>query len=248
VYLKRYGAGADTYFGLHGWSGDHRMFAPLARRLPASATLWSADLPGCGQTPPPPVWDIDTVTELIVKDLAATDAEQFTLIGYCSGANLALFAAKHLPHRIKRLILIDTFAFMPLYFRVFLNPFFGRYAYMTTFANPLGRWLTNQSLRGHRADNSDLTNAFSEINHDVTYRYLSLLGSLENIRQFAGFTMPIDLIFGANTFQAVKDSARQWQTIWPQARAHELAGAGHLPVQEATKAFCAIVFPPEEKI
>ncbi len=242
MHLERYGSGPQVYFGLHGWSGDHSTFAPLAERLPAGASLYSADLPGCGQSPPPRRWELSAITDEIVAAISGLGAPDVTLIGNCSGALLGLLAAKQIANRIKRLVLIDPFAYWPWYFKVFVAPSFGKYAYYSTFANPVGRWLTNRSLKRKRAANTHLTQSFASINHETVYRYLLLLTGIEGIAQFDPLRMPIDIVYGARTFGAVKKSAARWRAIWPQARCWELPGAGHLPIKEATAALSKIIF------
>lgn len=249
MYVKRYGSGAEAYFGLHGWSGDHRTFAPLAARLPSGASLYSADLPGCGQSPARQNLTLDSITNEIAEAFnnIATRHGRTTLIGNCSGAILGLLAALRIQPKLERLVLIDPFAYWPWYFRVFVARSFGRYAYRTTFANPFGRWLTNQSLRGHRTAESDLTNSFGRINHDIAQRYLALLSEVEGIGQFAALgRVPVDIVYGERTFGAVKKSITMWRGIWPQARASMLKGAGHLPILEATEALSEIVFTKNE--
>jgi pimeloyl-ACP methyl ester carboxylesterase len=242
VHVERYGTGPLAYFALHGWSGDHKTFEPLAAYLPAHASLYSADLPGYGKSPAPRSWELSIIADEIGAAINSIDASEVTLIGNCSGANMALFAAQKLGPRIHRFVLIDPFAYMPWYFKLFLVQNFGRYAYLTTFANPLGRRLTNLSLKGHRTAQTDLTNSFARVNHEVTYNYLSLLGQVDNIAQFGGLSMPVDIAYGARTFGAVKKSVALWQSIWPQARAWQLEGAGHLPIEEATAQLCEIIF------
>lgn len=251
MYVKRYGSGEqETYFGLHGWSGDHRTFAPLAAHLPPRASLYSADLPGCGQsTATRHDLTLDSITDEIVEAIKGVTLPHggITLIGTCSGAILGLLAAQHIQPRLERLVLLDPFAYWPWYFRVFVSRSFGRYAYRTTFANPFGRWLTNGLLRGHRTAETDLTNSFGRINHDIAQRYLALLAEVEGIERFAGLRrVPVDIVYGERTFGAVKKSIAMWQCIWPHARAHVLRGAGHLPILEATAALSEIVFAKHE--
>lgn len=241
MHLERYGTGSEVYVGLHGWSGSHKTFAPLLPHLPKEVSLYSADLPGCGQSPAPVRWDLQAIAEEIAGTIAKLETE-VTLIGNCSGALLGLLAAKRIPHHFRRLILIDPFAFWPWYFKVFVNPSFGKYAYFTTFANPIGRWLTNRSLKAKRTEDSDLTQSFSAINHETVYRYLTLLTGIDSIAQFSQLRMPIDIVYGERTFAAVKQSAGRWRSIWPQARCRELAGAGHLPVVEATAQLSELIF------
>jgi len=241
MHVEYYGSGSRVYFGLHGWSGDHATFAPLAAYLPTGAAIYSADLPGYGRSPAPRRWELPAITDEIASAISVTDSP-VTLIGNCSGAVFALLAAERLPRRIERLILIDPFAYLPWYFKIFLNKRIGRYAYYSTFANPVGRWLTNLSLSKHRAADTNLTESFVSVSHDVAYRYLALLGELDGVARFSGLRLPVDLIYGARTFGAVKESIDLWSGVWPHARCHELAGAGHLPIQEATRQLSEIVF------
>jgi pimeloyl-ACP methyl ester carboxylesterase len=76
----------------------------------------------------------------------------------------------------------------------------------------------------------------------VAYRYLALLGELDGVARFSRLRLPVDLIYGARTFGAVKESIALWRGVWPHARCHELAGAGHLPIQEATGQLSEIIF------
>jgi pimeloyl-ACP methyl ester carboxylesterase len=239
--VECYGSGSRAYFGLHGWVGDHTTFAPLATYLPAGVALYSADLPGYGGSPAPPSWELTEITNEIARAIASVDS-QVIVIGNCSGAIFALLAAERMACRIERLILIDPFAYLPRYFKIFLHKRIGRYAYYSTFANPLGRWLTNLSLSGHRTEDTNLTESFASVSHEVAYRYLELLGELDDVSRFSGLRMPVDLIYGARTFRAVKESIQLWRGVWPQARCHELEGAGHLPIQEATRRLSEIVF------
>ncbi|HEX8456741.1 MAG TPA: alpha/beta fold hydrolase [Pyrinomonadaceae bacterium] len=252
MYVERYGArrARKLYFGLHGWSGDHETFAPLAAHLPHDAALYSADLPGCGRSPAPARLTLEAVTSEIVETLegildraAATPRASVTLIGNCSGAILGLLVAERIKPRIDRLVLVDPFAYWPWYFRVFVSPTIGRYAYRSTFANPVGRWLTNQSLRKRRTAETDLTGSFGRIDHDVAQGYLALLAQAGGAERFASLAdVPVEIVYGERTFAAVKKSVPLWRSVLPRARAHLLAGAGHLPILEATAELARIVF------
>ncbi|HEY8461256.1 MAG TPA: alpha/beta fold hydrolase, partial [Blastocatellia bacterium] len=120
MHVERYGSGSQVYFGLHGWSGDHATFAPLAAYLPAGVALYSADLPGYGRSPAPRRWELAEITDEITRAIAAIDS-RVAVIGNCSGAVFALLAAESLKGRVERLILIDPFAYLPLYFKIFLH-------------------------------------------------------------------------------------------------------------------------------
>lgn len=251
MFIKRYGTGKGIYIGLHGWSGDHTTFAPLVPYLPERVTWMSVDLPGCGRSPAPREWSLEAIGLELAVAVNALAVDDLTLVGSCSGGLYGLVAARlnsEFRQRIKRLVLIDPYAYFPWYFRVFVDDRLGKigwYAYYASFANPPGRWLTNLSLRRHRVDDAHLTRSFTVVNHAVTYRYLKLLRDIPGVAWFADFHLPTDIVCGEKTFGAAKESARRWQKVWPQAQYHELKGAGHLPLDEAVAPLSRIIFAPE---
>ncbi|HEY0079650.1 MAG TPA: alpha/beta fold hydrolase [Pyrinomonadaceae bacterium] len=246
MYVERYGRGEAHSFALHGWGGSHRDFAPLAAHVPARFSLLSADLPGTGCSPAPREWSLGSIAEEIceaVEAFAELDSRRkITLVGSCSGAILALLVAERMEGRVGRLVLVDPFAYMPRYFRLFTNRSIGRRAYDATFANPFGRWITNQALRGRRTPDSDLTASFVETNHEAARRYLALFSELEGVERFERLRLPVDIAYGERTFGAVRKSVEMWRGVWPQAHARRLEGAGHLPLQEAARKLCEIIF------
>lgn len=242
MYVAKYGAGSRAYFGLHGWGGTHDSFSPLAARMPSGVALYCADMPGYGRSVAPREWSLRAIAEEIAEAISSIDAPAVTVIGNCSGAIFGLLAAERVTGRVERLVLIDPFAFVPWYFNLFIERSWGRYAYNSTFANPVGRWITNLSLRGRRSQDSDLTRSFKSVNHETAYRYLELMSKIGGVSRFAALRMPIDIVYGERTFGAVKKSVAMWQAAWPHARAFELEGAGHLPIGEATVRLSEIAF------
>ncbi|MEO7270937.1 MAG: alpha/beta hydrolase [Vicinamibacterales bacterium] len=242
MHAERVGSGPDVYVGVHGWGGSHATFLPIAPYVPASATLHAVDLPGYGRS----AWhDVDSaagIAQPIAELIERLDTPRVTLIGNCSGAILGLLANELAPSRITRFVLIDPFAFLPWYFKVFVHPAYGRVAYHSTFANPIGRWATNLSLKKNRTAASDLTSSFQDVDHEVSLRYLTLLDAVPSIERFRTVTVPIDIAYGARTFGAVRQSVAMWCELWPHARAHVIPGAGHLPLEDAPAEVARIAF------
>jgi pimeloyl-ACP methyl ester carboxylesterase len=242
MFVERYGRGPEVHFALHGWGGDHRVFAPLAPHVPAGATLYSADLPGCGRSPAPRGWSVGSVVAEIVKAVPAGVPGGVQLVGHCGGAVFALLAAEELGAAVGRVVMIDPFAYLPRYFRLFLAGEFGRRAYAATFTNPVGRWLTNQSLRGRRAGASDLTASFAETDHEAARRYLALYDEVGGVNRFRGCAARVEIAHGEKTFGAVRRSLAMWREALPQVGVRELKGAGHQPVSEATAEVAELIF------
>lgn len=242
MFVERHGRGSEVYFALHGWGGDRRTFAPLAPFVPEDVSLYAADLPGCGDSPRPDAWTIGRVVEEIVEAVREIEAESVTLVGNCGGAVFALLAARELGARVERVSMIDPFAYLPRYFKLFNAGEFGRRAYDATFANPFGRWLTNQSLRGRRAGAADLTASFAATDHEAARRYLKLYEEVGGVERFRGFGAPIEIAYGERTFGAVRRSLALWRGVLPQARVRELKGAGHQPFAEAPAQVSEFIF------
>lgn len=242
MFVERHGRGERVYFALHGWGGDRRTFAPLAPFVPEGASLYSADLPGCGNSARPRAWTIGAVVEEVVEAVRETKAAHVELIGNCGGAVFALLAARELRETIERVTMIDPFAYLPRYFRLFNAGEFGRRAYDATFANSLGRWLTNRSLRGRGAGAADLTASFAEADHEAARRYLKLYDEAGTIEIFRGLSVPVEIACGERTFGAVKRSLALWRDVLPQARVREIEGAGHQPFVEAPAQVAEVIF------
>ena len=242
MFVERHGRGPEVYFALHGWGGDRRTFAPLAPFVPGTASLYAADLPGCGDSPRPDAWAVGRVVEEIVEAVREIEAGSVTLVGNCGGAVFALLAARELGEGVKRVSMIDPFAYLPRYFRLFNAGEFGRRAYDATFANPFGRWLTNQSLRGRRAAAADLTASFAAADHEAARSYLKLYEELGGVEIFRGFGAPVEIAYGERTFGAVRRSLALWRGVLPHARVRELKGAGHQPFAEAPGQVSEFIF------
>jgi pimeloyl-ACP methyl ester carboxylesterase len=230
MHVERYGSGAEAFLCLHGWNGTHATFEPLAKGLPEGVSLWCPNIPARES-----LAAITSELETVARQIAGP----LRIVGNCSGALHGLLLAEHL--RVERIVMIDAFAWLPLYFRPFLAPVFGYVAYWSAFANPLGRWAANLSMARHRKGTTDLTAGFREVNHAETYRHLLLLAGLRSPERFRGVCEQVDIVYGQRSFQAVKKSAAIWKQVFPEAREYSLTGAGHLPILEAPRQLQGII-------
>ena len=241
MFIKQHGSGPEPYFCLHGWSGDHHTFDPLLPFLPPLARMYAVDLPACGDSAMPERWALAALARDIAGSIEAC-GEPVTLVGNCIGGLLGMRAALDCPAAVRRVVLIDAFASWPWYFRVFTAPGWGKYAYASTFANPVGRWIANRSLASKRTGDTNLTEGFARGRHDVALRYLEVLREFQSAEDFASLDVPVDVVFGAGSFRAVRESADVWRKVWPLAGIWELKGACHLPIREASAALSQIIF------
>ena len=244
MHVEASGNGVRHFLGLHGWNGTLETFRPLVQALPPDVTFWSADLPGCGQSPRPAALNLDAVLD---DALASIDRlpSPMTLVGNCSGAIMALLLMQRRPQRFTRLVMIDAFAWLPWYFRVFLSPI-GGYAYWTTFANPVGRALTNLALVNRRGKQTNLTAGFRRTDHQAMTAYLHIFEAAAARIDFGAIAAPVDVLYGERTFGAVRGSIAFWRQKLHVDRVACLLGAGHLPIQEATAQLRDLLFATQK--
>lgn len=243
MFHKTYGRGKRVMLALHGWGGDHREFAAVASRMPPDTRLVSVDMPGYGASPPPGHWSVKEIIAPL-RELMATFSVPVTLIGFCSGSVWALQLAVCQPDIVERMVIIDPFARLPLYFRIFTWGEFGRRAYHTTFHSRVGRAVTDSILRRNQRTAADFTAPMRAISEDVALGYLRLFREMKEPHEHAGLTMPIDLCHGEHTFGAVRKAVRQFTALWPHATVHELKGTGHLPMVQGAAQIRRILWPP----
>jgi len=240
LHVHRYTKGDRVYLGIHGWGGDHREFAPLAAGAPPGARVLSVDLPGYGRSPMEPGWTLPDVGAALGEILAREGGG--TVIGFCSGAILALLAARARPAAATRIVVLDPFGYLPLYFRLFTWGAAGAFAYRWTFGGS-GRDLVNRILRRRQRINADFTASFERVNPDVALAYLRGFASLGPLEQEgADVRAPIVVVYGERTFRAVRRSVERMRRLWPAARVECLRGAGHLLTERAMPTIRRIVF------
>ncbi|MFW6053835.1 MAG: alpha/beta fold hydrolase [Persicimonas sp.] len=239
-----HGHGDDVYVGLHGWNGSHQTFEPLADRVPTTARLISLDLPGYGQSTGPTRWNLEAIADQIVSTLDEEIGPHtpVSLVGSCSGGVVALFVARLLGARTQRFIFVEPFAFVPGYLRIFLKPAVGRLFYYSAFGNPIGRFITNAALAGHRGDDTDMTASFARGSLEVPLEYLHLFDGIDRAESFADLPGQIELVHGEHTFDAIRESVDIWSEVWPEAVVEQIEGAGHLLLTEAPERVAEWVF------
>ncbi len=95
---------------LHGWGANLDLMLPLAERLaPQGYQCYLLDLPGFGQSDPPPVgWTVHDYTNLVIAYLDAQNLPQVHLIGHSFGGRLGLVLGADFPDRVDKMALIDS--------------------------------------------------------------------------------------------------------------------------------------------
>ncbi len=248
MYIREYGRGDSVFIAFHGWGGTHREFSPLALRMPPNVRLLSFDLPGYGASPEPDVWDLDEIAGGMERELEGRlGSQRRTLVGFCSGHIFCLLLAQRNQEAVERIVMIDPFAAVPWYFRIFLLGEFGRHAYSLTFKTGCGRAVTDWIIGRVQKQDQDFTAAFRTVNHDAVRKYLKLFNQVD-VQRFRDLKVDIDILYGESTFGEVRKSIILFQELWPQAGKTALRNVGHLPMVKGARQLASIIFKQERAV
>ncbi|MCU1489391.1 MAG: hypothetical protein JWM85_796 [Acidimicrobiaceae bacterium] len=109
LVAERYGAGPPRVLALHGWARSRSDFAALLADSGHAAL--AIDLPGFGDSPPPPeTWGSAQYARAL-EPVLTTCAERVLVVGHSFGGRVALHLATQHPDRLAGLVLTGV----PLY-------------------------------------------------------------------------------------------------------------------------------------
>lgn len=240
-----HGSGPRAVVGLHGWSGSRASFEPLLPLRPPGVRFYAFDLPGSGESEAPGRWTSEAVVDRLLGALDALELERVEVLGVCGGMGFGARLAARAPERVERLVLIDPFVYLPWYLALFTWPLVGGLFYGSTFANPVGRLLTDGVLAGRRTRSTSLTEGFAAARHrDNRGQLIALSDAAKKpLSELGRYRGPVEILYGERTFSAVKESCRRLVAgPYPQASICVVPDAGHLPMHEATAVVAERVF------
>lgn len=94
---------------LHGWKDSHKSWLPIANNLKDRYTVILLDLPGFGNTAPPPQdWGIYQYNLFVKQFLEAINISSAIVLGHSFGGRIAMLLASRFPLLVKKLILVDA--------------------------------------------------------------------------------------------------------------------------------------------
>jgi pimeloyl-ACP methyl ester carboxylesterase len=131
------GRGDDAVF-LHGWIASHQLYRRVFPELGAMFHYWALDLVGFGDSDKPDprtcAYDAPFYAESLRAFLDAVDLRHpITLVAQSMGGMVAAEFAIRFPHRVKRLVLVDSAGIEvppPALGRLLQAPILGRALYM----------------------------------------------------------------------------------------------------------------------
>ena len=106
--LRRVGGGPDVLV-LHGWGASIEAVQSIVNGLADVCTVHAVDLPGFGQTEPPPrAWGVEEYSDWTRALLGTLGLSRPSIIGHSHGGRIAIHLAARHPELVDRLVLVDS--------------------------------------------------------------------------------------------------------------------------------------------
>jgi pimeloyl-ACP methyl ester carboxylesterase len=233
-YLAR-GSGPPVLV-LHGWGASIEAVHPIVTGLAPVATVYALDLPGFGQTDPPPAaWGVEDYQAFVAAFMDALAIERPVIVGHSNGGRIAIRMACTEPARAARLVLVDSAGIRPKrtlrwYRRVGMAKV-GKYA--ARFLGAPGERL--RALLVGRAASADYAAA-----GPLRPTLVRLVNA--DLRRFMpGIGVPTLLVWGSQDTDTPLSAAREMERLIPDAGLVVLDGAGHYSYLDQPARFARIV-------
>lgn len=99
---------------LHGWGAHLEAVEPIVAALEGETRVVALDLPGFGQSDPPPEpWDADDYMRFVLRFLDELGVERCHVLGHSFGGRVAICLAAERTERVGRLLLCDAAGLRP---------------------------------------------------------------------------------------------------------------------------------------
>lgn len=215
LIAERHGVSPADVVALHGWARTGQDW----RRTLQGLNGLAVDLPGFGQSPPPPVaWSTTDYADLVAE--AVSTLPRPVLVGHSFGGRVAVRLAAKYPHLVRGLVvtgapLIRTQPLQtpPMGWRT--GKLLHRYGVL-----PEG---VMQKLRA-RYGSADYRSAASKVMRDILV--LAVNESYED--SIEKLSVPMTLVWGVEDTAAPIQVARELKERIPTATLVEVPGAAHL--------------------
>jgi pimeloyl-ACP methyl ester carboxylesterase len=226
---------------IHGSGASGASWGPVAGALAGHHHVIRVDLPGCGQSPPAPSYDVPEQAGRVAMLLDDLGLRHVTVAGHSSGGYVATALAEQRPDLVGSLALISTGPSLdallpqPFILRALLAPPLGpllwprrsdamiRKAISATTAHPV-------DIPGDAV--ADLKTITYRAFRKVLRRNAAYVAERSVPERLADLDVPVLVIFGAADPRYEPSSAHQYDAV-PTARVEMLPGVGHVPILEA---------------
>jgi pimeloyl-ACP methyl ester carboxylesterase len=226
---------------IHGSGASGSSWGPVVPALAGRYHVVRVDLPGHGQSPPAPSYDVPGQAARLAAALDELGLRPVTVAGHSSGGYVATALAEQRPDLVGSLALIssgprpDALLPQPVPLRVLIAPPLGPLLWRVRSDAMLRRGVTAVCNRPVDVPD-DLIAETRAIGYRTFRTVLRHNGAYIAERsvpaRLTALDVPVLVIFGAADRRWNPSSAHHYDTV-PKARVEQLPGVGHFPMLEA---------------
>jgi pimeloyl-ACP methyl ester carboxylesterase len=221
---------------LHGWGASIETVHPIVAGLETGARVYAPDLPGFGESSPPPEpWGVEEYQAFVAAYMDAVGIDRAAIVGHSNGGRIAIRMAATEPSRAAKLVLVDSAGIRPRrtlrWYRRVAMAKVGKYA-ARSLGSPGAR--LRDVLVG-RAASADYAAAGAMRPTLVRLVNADLRPLLPDI------SAPTLLVWGSGDTDTPLAMAREMERLIPDAGLVVLEGAGHYSYLDQPARFARIV-------
>jgi pimeloyl-ACP methyl ester carboxylesterase len=228
---------------IHGSGASGGFWSPVVPALAGHHHVIRVDLPGCGQSPPAPSYDVPVQAGRVAAVLDDLGLRLVAAVGHSSGGYVATALAEQRPDLVRSLALIssgpspDALLPQPVLPRVLLAPPIGPLLWSRRSDAMIRRAISMTVARPVDIPD-DLVAEMRGITYHafrtVLRRNTAYITERSVPERLAALEVPVLVIFGTADPRWEPSSAHQYDAV-PNARVELLPGVGHLPMFEASE-------------
>ena len=221
---------------LHGWGAHLEAVAPILAALHDTSDLIALDMPGFGESDPPPeAWDAHDYAAFVRDFLDQLGVSRAHFVGHSHGGRVSIVIASETPERVERLLLVDAAGIRPKrgarYYRRVAVAKLGRAAAKAGGA-PGRRLQERMRARVASKDYLDASEAMR-----ATFRAVI---AEDMTPRLASIRAPTLLVWGERDDDTPLWMAHRMEELIPDAGLVVLEGAGHYSYADAPGQFRAV--------
>ncbi|MFE5505140.1 alpha/beta fold hydrolase [Amycolatopsis japonica] len=226
---------------VHGSGASGACWGPMIPILARHHHVIRVDLPGCGQSPPAPSYDVPAQAGRVAAVLDDLGLGQVAAVGHSSGGYVVTALAEQRPDLVGSLALISTgpspgaLLPQPVILRALLAPPLGGLLWARRSTTMIRSGIRATAARPVDVPDdliADLQGIKYRTMRAVLSRNSAYLAERSMPERLTALDTPVLAIFGTADPRWDPSSAHQYDAV-PTARVELLPGVGHLPVLEA---------------
>ncbi len=221
---------------LHGWGGSVETVDPVVSMLAPAARAYAIDLPGFGESDPPPVpWGTSDYASFVRDFMDALGIESAAIVGHSFGGRIAIRLGIDVPDRVKKLVLVNSAGIRPR-----RSARYYRRLGLARLGNALER-VGGRPGALVRAATARLTMSQNHFDGRPLLRTFARVVSEDLRDELPRLTVPTLLVWGAKDHQTPLADGMLMERLIPDARLVVFEHAGHFSHRDEAPGFREVV-------